>query len=62
MWELCYLFEKTFLVILQEISGRTNGTTATLDDSNQSFDDESEMSPERLQIRLKQLEDILSGV
>jgi hypothetical protein len=47
---------------LQEISGRTNGTTAILDDSKKSFEDEGEVSSEGLQTRLKQLEDILSGV
>jgi hypothetical protein len=50
------------VTLLQEISRRTNGTTATLDDNKQSFGDESEVSSERLQTRLKQLEDILSGV
>jgi hypothetical protein len=47
---------------LQEISERTNDTAATVDDSKQSFEDEGEVSPERLQTRLKQLKDILSGV
>ncbi|XP_033609685.1 A-kinase anchor protein 9 isoform X6 [Cryptotermes secundus] len=44
-----------------EISGGTSGTTTTLDDSKQSIKDEGEVSSERLQTRLKQLEDILSG-
>jgi hypothetical protein len=47
---------------LQEISGRTNGTTTTLDDSKQIVKDEGEVSSERLETRVKQLEDILSGV
>jgi hypothetical protein len=46
---------------LQEISARTNDTTATLDESKQSVEDGGEVSSERLQTRLKQLEDVLSG-
>jgi hypothetical protein len=54
--------DKPAVTSFQEISGRTNGTTDTLDDSKQSVEDEGEVSSERQQTRLNQLEDILSGV
>jgi hypothetical protein len=47
---------------LQDIPTETNGTIAALDEGKQSFEEGCDVSRERLQTRVKELEDILSGV
>jgi hypothetical protein len=47
---------------LQDIPANTPGTAAALDASKQSFEEGSDVSRERLQTRVKELEDMLSGV
>jgi uncharacterized protein (UPF0262 family) len=47
---------------LQDIQAESPGSTAALDLGQQSFEEGSDVSRERLQTRVKELEDILSGM
>lgn len=61
VWQLYSLNSHT-VTSLQDIPAKAHGTAAVLDESKQSFEEENDVSRERLQIRVKELEDILSGV
>jgi len=61
IWEL-YSLDSLAVTSLQDIQGESHGSTAALDVGHQSFEEGSDVSRERLQTRVKELEDILSGV
>lgn len=61
IWEL-YSLNSPAVTSLQDIQAESYGSTAALDVGQQSFEEGSDVSRERLQTRVKELEDILSGV
>jgi hypothetical protein len=61
IWEL-YSLNSPAVTSLQDIQAESHGSTAALDVGQQSFEEGSDVSRERLQTRVKELEDILSGV
>ena len=60
IWEL-YSLNSLAVISLQDIQAESHGSTAALDVGQPSFDEGSDVSRERLQTRVKELEDILSG-
>jgi hypothetical protein len=50
------------VISLQNIQAESHGSSAALNVGQQSFEEGSDVSRERLQTRVKELEDILSGV
>jgi len=61
IWEL-YSLNSPAVTSLQDIEAESHGSTAALDVGQQSFEEGSDVSRERLQTRVRELEDILSGV
>lgn len=61
IWEF-YSLNSPGVTSLQDIQAESHGSTAALDLGQQSFEEGSDVSRERLQTRVKELEDILSGV
>lgn len=57
-----YSLNSPAVTSLQDIQTKSHGSTAALDVGQQSFEEGSDVSRERLQTRVKELEDILSGV
>lgn len=51
-----------YMNFLQESSTKNNGTSTTLSGSKQTFEDGGEMSSDRFQTRLRELEDILCSM
>ena len=61
IWEL-YSFNSPAVTALQDIQAKSHGSTAALDVGQQSFEEGSDVSRDRLHTRVKELEDIVSGV